>query len=164
MGGGLLSNLLLKGRKMVALILVGSKADECESDHNSSFGMIVCIASTASLTVSPHARTLTSLTHPNPHVEGVLHASRSGKLYARKSIGESGEPCGRPLFHSRQSLTTPSCCSVQVQAVRKERTHRQAELGRPQALRFVTSRSVCTLGNAFDTSRASPTTALPRRH
>ncbi|BGO98049.1 hypothetical protein JCM10021v2_001707 [Rhodotorula toruloides] len=54
---------------MVASVFVGSKADEWESDHDSSFGTSLFIALTASSNVFPHDRTFTLTIHPKLHVK-----------------------------------------------------------------------------------------------
>ncbi|BGP02529.1 hypothetical protein JCM10021v2_006246 [Rhodotorula toruloides] len=101
--GGLAGIGRADGRKIVASVFVGSKADECESDQASRLGTRLFMALTASSTVLPHDRTFTSSTHPDPHVESVAQASSSGEF-------------------------------VQVQLLRKERIHRQAESASPRAL------------------------------
>ncbi|KAJ8294879.1 putative RNA-directed DNA polymerase from transposon BS [Rhodotorula toruloides] len=137
--GGLSGIARAAGRKMVASVFVGSKADEWD------LGTIEFIALTASSTVFPHANKFTSSIPPKPQVKVVSQASSRGALYARKRIGERGEPWGSPLVHSIDSLTTPSSCRVHERSLRKERIQAQAELGRPRIRRFVTTASSADL-------------------
>jgi hypothetical protein len=58
-GGGLSGIARWEGRKMVASVFVGSKAEECEPDHALRLGTIEFIALTASLTDLPHTSRFT---------------------------------------------------------------------------------------------------------
>ncbi|BGP01162.1 hypothetical protein JCM10021v2_004861 [Rhodotorula toruloides] len=80
MGGGFSGIARAEGRKIVASVFVGLKADEWESDHASSFGTSLFSALTASSTSLPHAKTFTSSIHTKPQVVGVAQDSSKGAV------------------------------------------------------------------------------------
>ncbi|GAA6052730.1 hypothetical protein NBRC10513_006805 [Rhodotorula toruloides] len=88
---------------MVASVFVGSKAEECESDHASSLGTIEFMALTASSTVLPHANRLTSSIHPNPQVDLVSQAGAQpvAQEGANPGAGGVGEAAGFEVRHYR---------------------------------------------------------------